>query len=134
MNCRTIHGNYEHYRFLETPYEFGVKGNLKVKIFFAMLFLFLFSVSYAQKVSHKKKYSVLGESKNEIYEQFNDYDKFQNIIERQPSGTIISTPTIAAKDFEEPLPESVQEIAGNELLDYLDDGLFSNMGYSRDKW
>ena len=107
---------------------------MKIKIFFTLSCLFFFSLSFAQNFAQKKKYSVLGSNKEEIYGQFDEYDKFQNIKLERPSGTIISEPTIAQKDYKEPFPESVQEIAGRELLDYLDDGLFSNMGYSRDKW
>ncbi|MDR1942175.1 MAG: hypothetical protein LBQ47_07595 [Endomicrobium sp.] len=107
-----------------------------LKIFFSisLLFIYAFSLAAYNPKSNKKKHSVLGNSKSEIYGQFDEYDKFKNITAVEPSGAVISTYTVSAFDFEEPLPETVQEKAGNELLNYLNEGLFSNLGYSPGKW
>ena len=97
---------------------------MKTKSLFILLFLFLISASFAQAVAQKKKYSVLGENKDEIYGQFDKYEGLQE----EPSGMP------DAENFDDFLPKNAQEIAGRELLDYLENGLFSNMRYSRENW
>ncbi|MDR3256575.1 MAG: hypothetical protein LBT18_02840 [Endomicrobium sp.] len=96
--------------------------------------LFIYTcVVRAEFKSRVKSYSILGDSKNEVYEQFDKYNMSYNIESIEPSGAIISQEDISSK-FKEELPEAVEEIAGQEILDYLNRAKFENMRYSTDKW
>ncbi|MDR2818367.1 MAG: hypothetical protein LBB37_02880 [Endomicrobium sp.] len=104
----------------------------ELKILILIFLILIHSACCAEYNSFAKKYSVLGDNK-EIYSQFDEYDKFHDIESIEPSGTIISEEYISSQDEEE-LPESVQEIAGQEILNYFDDEKYGAMKYSPEKW
>ncbi|MDR2437459.1 MAG: hypothetical protein LBD17_05295 [Endomicrobium sp.] len=104
----------------------------KILTLFLIIFLFIYSTIFAEYKSFAKKYSVLGDSKQEIFSQFDEYDKFHNIESLEPSGTIISEEYISTQGKE--LPQSVQEIAGQEILNYFDYDKSEVMKYSPEKW
>lgn len=105
----------------------------ELKILILIFLILIHSACCAEYNSFAKKYSVLGDNKQEIYSQFDEYDKFHDIESIEPSGTIISEEYISSQDEEE-LPESVQEIAGQEILNYFDDEKYGAMKYSPEKW
>jgi hypothetical protein len=102
------------------------------KILILIIFLFIHSASFAEYKSPTREYSVLGDSKQEIYNQFDEYDKFHNIESLELSGTIIAEEYVPAQEKE--LPQSVQEIAGQEVLNYFDYDKSEVMKYSPEKW
>ncbi|MDR3306699.1 MAG: hypothetical protein LBS61_03395 [Endomicrobium sp.] len=105
----------------------------EIKILILALSLFMYSAGFAEYKSFAKRYSVLGDNRQEIYGQFDEYDKFCDIESVEPSGTIISREYVSSQD-EEDFPESVQEIAGQEVLDYFDGDKSEAMEYSPEKW
>jgi hypothetical protein len=105
----------------------------ELKILILIILILIHSACCAEYKSFAKKYSVLGDNQQEIYSQFDEYDKFHDIESIEPSGTIISQEYISSQDEEE-LPESVQEIAGQEILNYFDDEKYGAMEYSPEKW
>lgn len=100
-------------------------------VFFLLLLMFIFSSAYS--APSKKKYSILGESKDEVYEQFNEYDNFENIKAYDSIESFAST-NFSYEAYRASLPISVQEVAGQEILDYLNNNILSRKGYSADKW
>lgn len=107
-----------------------------LKLALPLLFLFFsFSAvcSAEYKPISKKKYSVLGESKDEIYRQFDEYEQFDNAVSRQPSGAEISKDS-GVYNVYTPLPPTAQEVAGQEILNFLNDSVLPESGYSREKW
>lgn len=109
-----------------------------LKAILPLLFLLSSAVCAADYMDYKranqKKYSLIDE-KDEIYQQFDAYDsQFSNIHSIGPSGVIYSSGT-DMPSFEQHIPEkSVQEIAGSEVLNYLNSNVFTNLGYSTEKW
>ncbi|MDR1474611.1 MAG: hypothetical protein LBS38_02845 [Endomicrobium sp.] len=104
-----------------------IAKNFKALVLILSLSLFINSAGFAEYKPYAKKYSVLGNSQKEIYSQLDEYDIFHDIESTESSGTIIS------QDKEE-LPESVQEIAGQEILNYFNDKKYSTMEYSHKSW
>ena len=102
-----------------------------IKTFLPLFFLFFSAVCAADyKAPGKKKYSLLGESKNEIYQQFDTYDaQFSNTTSEEPST---SAETADFRQYAQ--GTTAQQIAGQEILDYLNKSVFPNMGYSSEKW
>jgi cell surface protein SprA len=103
------------------------------KALILILSLFINSAGFAEYKFFAKKYSVLGDDQQEAYSQFDEYDKFHDIESIEPSGTIISQEYISSQPEEE-LPESVQKISGQEILDYFDVDKYAPMEYSQEKW
>ncbi|MDR1418010.1 MAG: hypothetical protein LBI80_02480 [Endomicrobium sp.] len=102
--------------------------------FFIFTFCLLIALSYiANSEDIKNDRSVLGTDKGEIYTEFDKYNIFKNIDAIEPSGAIISEDYFSPSNKIE-LPESVQEIAGKEILDYLEKKGNSNIKYSQNSW
>jgi hypothetical protein len=101
------------------------------KILILIASLFMHCACFAQYKYCAKRYSVLGDSKQEIYRQFNEYSNFCDIESIETSGTIVSQRCIS--DQHKQLPQSVQEIAGQEILDYFDYDSSEVMKYSHEK-
>jgi hypothetical protein len=110
-----------------------ISKHFKALVLILSLSLFIDSTGFAEYKSCTKKYSVLGDGQKEIYSQFDKYDIFHDIESTEHSGTIISQKYISSQDKKE-LPESVQEIAGQEILDYFNDKKYSIMEYSPKSW
>jgi hypothetical protein len=107
----------------------------KVKFFLILFFLFI-TFTYevnSEDVKNEYEYDLLGTYKDEIYSEFDRYNIFKNIDAVEPSGTIISQDYFSSTNKIE-LPESVQEIAGQEILDYLENKKSSNIKYSQNSW
>ena len=86
-----------------------------------------------QSIKNKKKYSLIDE-KDEVYQQFDSYDKkFSDIQSIEPSGTIFSA-AADMPDFDFYSLPTVQELAGREFLDSLGSSVFPNFRYSTDRW
>jgi hypothetical protein len=77
--------------------------------------------------------SVLGAEKNEIYSEFDKYNIFKNIDAIEPSGAIISQEYFSRHNEIKSL-KSAQEIAGQEILEYLEDKKNDNIKYSQNNW
>ncbi|MDR2427074.1 MAG: hypothetical protein LBD46_07870 [Endomicrobium sp.] len=104
-----------------------------LKAILPLFLLFFFAICMADyRPANKKKYSLIDEN-DKIYRQFEDYGKkYSNIQSIESSVTVISA---LLSDFErQMLPETTQEIAGREVLEYLNESVFSNLGYSSQKW
>jgi hypothetical protein len=98
-----------------------------LKALLPLFFLYFSAVCAADYKPAKKKYSLIDE-KDEIYRQFDDYnDKYGDIENIEPSVKIADVTDIA-------LPQTAQEAAGSEILDYLNRSVFPNMGYSAQRW
>ncbi|MDR0617179.1 MAG: hypothetical protein LBG23_00075 [Endomicrobium sp.] len=105
----------------------------KVKIFI-LIFLILITLTY--KVNSKdveREYSVLGPYRDEVYREFDKYNMFKNVDAVEPSGTTISQEYFSQHN-EFKLPESAQEIAGQEILKYLENKEDDNIKYSQNSW
>ncbi|MDR1196343.1 MAG: hypothetical protein LBL00_07705, partial [Endomicrobium sp.] len=100
----------------------------KLKVILPLFLLFFSAVCAADyKPTNKKKYSLIDE-KDEIYKQFDEYDgKYSNAQTAESSAAAIP-------DFNDEVPQTAQEIAGREILDYLNQNAFSNLGYTSEKW
>jgi len=94
--------------------------------------MFICGVCAADYTPQKKKYSIVSPD-DEIYTQFDQYDQFRNIEVIEPSETLISE-DLDEEDSDISYPISVQSIAGQQILDFLDDALLRRRGYSPERW
>ncbi len=110
---------------------------MKIKIYKILIFLSFIIISAAAYAADykpsKKNYSILGDSQKEVYGQFDEYNKFNNIEAVEPSGSIVS-PVSGEYNIYEPLPATVQEIAGQDLVNFLNNSVFGRTRYSRENW
>ncbi|MCL2335332.1 MAG: hypothetical protein FWC57_04635, partial [Endomicrobia bacterium] len=107
------------------------------KLFLPLLLVFSYTLCWAQHApSNKSKYSVLGESGEEIYGTFDEYsNQYQNVDAIEPSGAEISVSSPASDaNYGAQLPVSVQQIAGQGALNYLEEDLLGKLKYTREGW
>jgi hypothetical protein len=95
--------------------------------------MFACGISAADYSPKKKKYSIISHN-DEIFTQFDEYSQFRNITVTEPSEAIISEEYLSLSDSDISNPSSVQSIAGQEILNYLDGNLLKRKGYSPEKW
>ncbi|MDR2395715.1 MAG: hypothetical protein LBD57_03825 [Endomicrobium sp.] len=102
--------------------------------FFIFTFGLLITLIYVENFEAvENDCSVLGLEKDEIYSEFDKYNMFKNIDAVEPSGAIISQEYFSRHN-EIKLLESAQEIAGQEILKYLEDKKNDNIKYSQNNW
>ncbi|AKL97904.1 hypothetical protein [Endomicrobium proavitum] len=104
----------------------------RIKLLLPLFFLIISAVSAADYKSLKKKPSFLS-GHEDVYNQFDEYDRFDNIQTYEPSGAIISD-NYTADDGTQSRPESVQSLAGQEVINYLENNLLKNSKYTPSKW
>lgn len=97
-----------------------------LKVAISLSFLFISSISFADYVSSKKSYSILGDSKDEIYRQFEEYDKIYSTIEASDVDPVLEDDDA----FIASLPKTAQEMAGESFLNFLNDKMY----YSTERW
>lgn len=82
---------------------------------------------------NNKKYSILGENKDEIFSTFDEYEQFNTPLNEQSSSTVISKVSDSYEVYN-PLPPTAQEVAGEDILNFLNESVLSKSGFTKEKW
>ena len=97
------------------------------KAAFLLIFYILFLFSPAFAADPGSKYRIIQENDSQIYDQFDQYSN--DVDNNATQGGAIVSQTDLKDANENPLPKNVQDISGQQLLDYLD-----KIGYTPYKW